>query len=645
MKRSLCCILISAMGLTACGGSSDSSTESPGDITPPPVVPDGLVRCDTQFQLDQTTTTSGLVFLTEPNYKSGQPAAIIATLQGKHVTEYQFNWTQTAGSKLILKSSKSPVLAFTAHDTGSYKFEVTAVGRQSSFTQSIEINVEAGSDVQVSTRVDHQVTEGNSVSFRVDTPETNPLSQISWCIAGGPALNVDISAPEKALFTAPNVDEDTLSTLRVSAVINGQSVTDDVHLLITKEGSITSQYFDERVAKTFAYNLSSPYKDDLQPCVYSNQLQQSCTISRLPLIGQLGGINKQAILDRLLVSHHWMGENFEYFLENLDPNSDFATLLQSVTAIVISYDVRPSFYWVVTGAIYLDPNDLWLLAEERDTINEAPDYRSSFGNDLNFLMPWRYVKDNNYTSYVVPRSVRADRTAEEMMPDLASLLYHELAHANDFFPRSVHTSLSGPTLLDDYFRRSDAKQLVSDQLTASYPLNSQEMANLAEVSFKGATANGTQKAYNAADISSFFSPDRASDYYAYSTTREDAAMLFEEALMSHRYSIQRDVAVTDKPENPTGSTINVDWGQRGRIGDASLESRAAFVINQMMPELNGAALVNGLPEPIAMKQGLSWSENLMLSPSTQSQLNRTSASATFTPEIRLSGDRHVKPVD
>ncbi|MGS0729032.1 hypothetical protein ACVBKF_22725, partial [Shewanella sp. 0m-11] len=252
---------------------------------------------------------------------------------------------------------------------------------------------------------------------------------------------------------------------------------------------------------------------------YSNQLQQSCNISRLPLIGQKSGIDKQAILDRVLVSHQWMGENFEHFLENLDPNSDFATLLQSVTAVVISYDVRPSFYWVVTGAIYLDPNDLWLLAQERDTINEAPDYRSAFGNDLNFLMPWRYVKNNSYTSYITPRNVRVDRTAEQMMPDLASLLYHELAHANDFFPNSVHASLSGPTLLDDYFRRSDAKQLVSDQLTALYPLNSQEMTNLAEVSFKGETANDPQKAYIAADITSFFSPDRASDYYAYSTKR------------------------------------------------------------------------------------------------------------------------------
>ncbi len=90
-------------------------------------------------------------------------------------------------------------------------------------------------------------------------------------------------------------------------MINSQTVTDDVQLLITKQATITSPYFDERVANTFAYQADSPYKEDLQACVYSNQLQQSCSITRLPLIGQTQGIDKQAILDLFLVSHQWMG--------------------------------------------------------------------------------------------------------------------------------------------------------------------------------------------------------------------------------------------------------------------------------------------------------------------------------------------------
>ncbi|MDR8523976.1 hypothetical protein [Shewanella fidelis] len=646
MKQSLGWAVLSVITLAACGGSSSDDNSSGGsNITPPTT---GLERCSVQTDLNIISTDSPITFNTQPQYVSQQSSAIVAKIDNGKVSDYQFNWSQTAGNDLILKSIKSPVLAFTAEQSGSYSFNVSVTAAGETYNESIEIDVVTANSANIVARLDQQAAEQNGVSFRVDD---NPnLSSLSWCVAAGPDLDVDVSSPFQALYTAPSVNEDTISILRVSGNINGNTVTDDVISLITDEATITSPYFEERVANTFAYKPDSPYADAIEQCVYSNQLQQSCSIQTLPLIGQTGSVNKQAILDRLLVSHQWMGENFEYVLDNLDPNSDFATLLQSVTAVVISYDVRPSFYWVVTGAIYLDPTDLWLLKEERDTINEAPDYRSGFGNDLQFLMPWRYVKNNSYTSYIVPRSERVNRTAQQMLPDLASLLYHELAHANDFFPRSVHASLVGPTLLDDYERRSNNSALISDQLANFYPLNSQEMTQLANVSFRGETATNTQENYLAADVTSFFSPDRASDYYAYSTRREDAAMLFEEAMMSHRYAIQRDVAVTDKPDNATASSIIVDWGQRGRIGDPKLESRAAFVIDQMMPELNGSTIVTALPEPIPMIQGNSWAGNLAISPATNSRLNSPSKSAinaqpVVAPPLRLSGDRHIKPIE
>ena len=102
-----------------------------------------------------------------------------------------------------------------------------------------------------------------------------------------------------------------------------------------------------------------------------------------------------AIMNSVFVSHDWMGDNFKSFLQAKDPQGDFVDLLKSVTAVVISYDIRPSFYWVATGAIYPDPTDLWLTPSQRDTLNEAADYRTGYGNDLNFR---QYVKNNNYAS-------------------------------------------------------------------------------------------------------------------------------------------------------------------------------------------------------------------------------------------------------
>lgn len=635
-------ILLSIFSLTACGGSSDNADS---DLIPPPIT-DALARCEVQSNLKEMSSSSNISFYIEPSYQSLQPAVIAAAINGAESSNYTFSWSQKSGDALVLKSTHSPMLAFTAPTSGNYQFELTAMSETNSYSAIATIDVVDGQTNQLAIRVDHQVTMGSGVSFRVDTPPSAVPESISWCLAAGPDINVDLSNLENPLLTAPNVDQDTFSILRASATINGQQSSDDVHILITKEAAITSKYFDSPVARTFSYQGNSPYKAVLRDCVYSNQLEQNCTIDQLPLIGQESNSGKQQILDRLLVSHQWMGENFEYFLDHLDADSDFATLLQSVTAIVISYDVRPSFYWVATGAIYLDPNDLWLLAEERDTINEAPDYRSGFGGELQFLMPWRYVKNNQYTSYITPRSTRVNRTPAEMQPDLASLLYHELAHANDFFPRSVHPYLQGPTLLDDYETRNSQQLLISDQLTAKYPLNSTEMKSLADVSFRGESATDQQKAYMPSDISSFFSADTASDYYAYSTRREDAAMLFEEAMMSHRLGIQRDVGVTDKPDVISADTIRVDWGQRGRIGDDSLQNRAAFVINEIFPEFDAITLVNNLPQPIPMAQGATWSENLAISPAMKSSGNRVSAADTAnTPAVTFSGSRHLSAVD
>ena len=118
-------------------------------------------------------------------------------------------------------------------------------------------------------------------------------------------------------------------------------------------------------------------------------------------------------MSRVVVSHPWMGERFKAFLEQYDQNDDFKNLLRATTAIVISYDVRPSFYWAATGAIYLDPNYLWLTQAERDTINEAPDYRSGFGAELQFEMLWRYVKDNDYANQYFPLEQRVNRNTNK----------------------------------------------------------------------------------------------------------------------------------------------------------------------------------------------------------------------------------------
>ena len=631
--------------LAACGGGGDSKPDD-SVVTPPST---SLARCTDSISPLITTTSSSIRFQTEQNYVAGQSSIIIANILNRDSQDLTFRWQQIDGANIALVSQNSPVLAFDTPTAGGYRFSLHVTGSNLDATGEISINVDPASTGMLNVRQEHQVVEGNNGSLRLGQQSELSAANISWCVASGPDLMVDVSDPFRPLFTAPTVTQDTITRLKVNANVNGNQLSDDVFVLTTSAPAISSPYFDTPVARTHAYRPDSPYANVLANCVYSNQLNDSCTINTLPLIGQTSSdLNRETILNRVLVSHDWMGDNFAAFLAQMDPNSDFARLLQSVTAVVISYDVRPSFYWVVTGAIYLDPNDLWLTPSQRDTINEAPDYRSNFGNDLNFVMPWRYVKDNQYASLGVPITVRANRTLAQINPDLASLLYHELAHANDFFPRSVHATLTGPRLLDDYSRRNANKSLISDQVSKTYPLTSTEMMGLANVSFLGAAASNVQKTYQASDVSTFFSADIASDFYAYSSTREDTAMLFEEAMMSYRYQILRDVAVTNKPAILTADSLIIDWGQRGRIAQDSLENRAALVIDEMLPELNGISLVESLPEPMNMVQGQSWRQTLAISPANtqlkgQSNAAAINAESRFEAELRLSGDRHQHP--
>jgi hypothetical protein len=135
------------------------------------------------------------------------------------------------------------------------------------------------------------------------------------------------------------------------------------------------------------------------------------------------------------------------------------------------------------------------------------------------------------------------------------------------------------------------------------------------VKFQGATADAAQIAYTPTQVGTFFSGDRANDEYNYSTTREDIAMVFEEFMMMRNHTFRRDVAITDKiTPTTTSSNLIVRWGQRGRIGEASIKPRAQLAVQNLAPWVlqADANAVTNLPAPIAMRAGDSWAGNLVL---------------------------------
>lgn len=536
----------------------------------------------------------------------------------------QINWEQTSGEPVLLLAKSSKVVSFTPTQAGNYSFTVSFIlneGVEQTLTRTITVNDEHH---KLTTRLSHEALAGNKVSFRSHLPSTIDANTLKWKQIDGPrvALTNESSDGELALFfDAPQVEFDTIISFEASATDSESNTIyrDQVAVLVEPAAEIGSNaYFSDRKASVFVFNRQSPYADALINCVYSNTLTSSCTLSQTPLLAK--EVNNtsvtpsiESIMDRVVVSHQWMGDRFKDFLMNNDTNDDIKNLLRATTAIVISYDIRPSFYWAATGAIYLDAENFWLTPDERDTINEAPDYRANFGQELQFTMPWRYVKQNAYASQSYSKSERVTRTAEEALYRLTSLMYHELAHANDFFPSNewyVHNSEQ--RVLD----AATSTAFESDELAISFPLNSQEMRGLAQVSFTGESANQKQKNYLPADIEEFFSPESASDYYAYSSLREDYAMLFEELMMQSRFNVIRDVAITNQPSGENISTADyiVTWGQRGRIGDDKLRDRVLFTASRVLPEFDSQTAMNLVSAPIEMLEGNNWLENLTISP-------------------------------
>lgn len=640
---SLYSLLASVILLTACGSDSfDDHSDVPSSSA--------FEICSDSSTSSLISTNSELVFIVEQDYATNRPGSITASIADQDSADHTFLWQQVSGPSLELASVNSPVLAFTPMSNDNYSFKVTVASDTVNYEEVVSITANATDNI-LRINNDHQMVANTDASLRVQNINGQVPTDISWCmypnIDNVGFNSVDLTDLNRPLFNAPNVNSDQLISLKATATFDGQTVSDDVHLLVTKEQAIPSKaYFANPLARVHPYKAGSAYADKLVNCTYSNQLIDQCNIlNELPFISQDSQTDPiNTIMDRVVVSHDWMGQNFETFLR-AQTHTDFIELLQSVTAVIISYDIRPAFYSGYIGAIYIDPEYLWLTPAQRDTINETPDYRSSFGEDLNYLSPYRYVKDNAYASEYIEKGNRINRAMDNMSANFARLMYHELAHANDYYPQSIHATLQGPSLREEFDRRFTSDDMTSSQLQMRYPLTSSEMYALANVQYSGENANSTQKAYTPSDVALFFSTDLANDDYAYSSTREDTAMLFEEIMMSHRYGILRDIAITDKPEVQTSSTITVEWGQRGRVGQAELRDRASYVLGQMLPDINTQLVMDGLPEPVALVKGQTWAQNLVLtadqSKSPQKVASQTDGAVIDNQPLQFSGDQHA----
>lgn len=362
--------------------------------------------------------------------------------------------------------------------------------------------------------------------------------------------------------------------------------------------------------RVHAYHPDGPYAEVLADCMAIERPEDSCSLEELPTLGGPDGEapDLDAIMDRVLVSHDWMGDRFREVLEEMP--EDMRSMMRSVTAINIGSHIRPSYYSSWRAAIFIDPNYLWLTREERADIDLSPDYRSDFGRDLDFDFVYRHTRDNDYAWSFVPVGAEnpEPRSIDDILLFNARLYYHELAHAVDYLE---------PQRLAELDRRRPVAFLteptVSRYLDAEYGLDSRRLAELARVRWDGEEATAAQRNYQPGEVGEWFGADGATHWYNYFTIREDVAMLTEAAMMVHHWDLEIDAAFTNTlADGETAGDRIVQWGQRNRLGDARVRERTVAALERLLPgqAATVAESLQALPEPLSLNRGSSWRANL-----------------------------------
>jgi len=296
----------------------------------------------------------------------------------------------------------------------------------------------------------------------------------------------------------------------------------------------------------YAYRANSPYVDVLPDCILIGNASESCQLSTLPFIGN--GSDTPTIddvMNRVLVTHDWMGARFEQFLQSAP--EDMLMMFSSTTAVVMGSKVRPSSFARINGAISIDPVHLWATVEEKNTISVADDFRSSFGESLQFDFRSRLVDGSG--GRAIPfysLSDNSERTFADLEKSLARVLFHELTHATDFMPMVHLATLDSQRTVYNTIQdlRSDRRSVV---LYSSAPLTSTELQDYAGIRYANDVANDAQKAASPAEVGALMAADGAIQFYSYFSIYEDIAQLVESVMMEYHYDSLVNIGATVKP--------------------------------------------------------------------------------------------------
>ncbi|PID43897.1 MAG: hypothetical protein CSB48_03695 [Proteobacteria bacterium] len=593
-------LLVIGLTLVACDGSGPANKPDPlpryhNSIKPGlPPADFQVIEADSEISLNET-----VVMAVMNDLKS------IASV----------SWVQLSGPEVELPGPASKLVSFVPAGVGYYRFR-SDIRFDDGETAEHEFSFSVvASESLVNIKLDRSVLMGQEVSLRAWLDDSLQGKNVFWESLNTPEVEFfrDPGDPRLIHFTAPDIGNDSAILFKVSVSDSGgeELASDVVIVLVERAEELSRDYrqlFSHRLARVHPFVADGPFHEDLVYCIYSNQIfsDTTCSFLKLPLTGMYKESPEIAdIMDRVVVSHDWMGRRFEEFLRLDEDNRDFVKLFRSVTGIVISEDISSSFFHAGTGALYLRPRILALTPAERATLFEPSTLPA--GNDLSFFTRWRYMLDGLpvVSGGVIPYHSRETLRMEELQYEIARTLYHELAHAADYFPAAQLAGVPEWERPWDYARQRERNQILSsDLLSQQFPLVSNELLSLAKLVFPGFEGGGDviSADFDAASFAALFDADVAVDFYAFTAAREDFAMLYEEAMMQLRYGAIRETGVFSKD-----APDYLVWGQSGRVALDRIRSRARFVMNSIREDQDAEIISGFLADTVDMAAGERWS--------------------------------------
>lgn len=371
-----------------------------------------------------------------------------------------------------------------------------------------------------------------------------------------------------------------------------------------------------------AYFADGPYATVLKDCLLA-ETDSACQLSVLPYIGHASPNPAVSdIMNRVVVTHDWMAVRFRQLLEAMP--ADMYPLFRSITGIIIGSEIRPSSYSRSRGRMKIDAASLWLTLAEKRTISAVEDYRTNFGADLQFVSWGRLTIGDEFA---VPYSSLEDdneRSFDDLIIRLAIVLYHELAHANDYVrPVSITDiplQLTPGEAVDLFPEQRVSTRLFAD---ASLTVQSSYLFGLAQVRYQDVEPTPAESTYLADFVGSEMSSEGKAQFYGYFTFREDLATLFGKFMMKYHFGVDTQIGVMNKPANHPDADCDeyiVAWGSRNRIADPLVVGRAKWVVEQMIgpsAELD-EFVANGIGEAVPLRVGDDWCESRFATPALAS---------------------------